>query len=397
MVHGIQRNFLLPNTTLLENLQKDGIIFKIFKCETFYTKITHNQNIKFQNINDSFYKITTLDSRILEQNKEEKITQKNYENAKKKLINRSIKKKRYEFKLCSYKSLIDVYEEPKICILKIFFSTVVEADKFVLPREFNISKELHCSLDSKFIMLYGYEQLEFDIEKCFKIIEKNQNFTLEFPSYINAFDGSRIFLFYLFRRLKFYWNLTLENRKKEYFYEFFFYAKKIYIVLSSIEGIFEQKLCDSLALKFKALSNKAYQNLTDEDNDKLLLFLASEDMQNLFSDFDFFIRENSFYVGKDKDYFFKQIIANILRKKLIFLKKDLLKVSEIEKIEIRFLELFVFLEYFYTFFHIKSLDKIYKKYFHNFEKKTLSHSFRKKEKLCKLISKASKNLKIYKG
>ncbi len=111
MVHEIQKTFLLPDATLLEKLQKDGIVFEIYEIETFYTKITYFYDVKFQNLNGNFYKITRLNNPILEQNQEEKISKKDYEKARKKLIEKSIKKKRYEFKLCSFKSLIDVYED----------------------------------------------------------------------------------------------------------------------------------------------------------------------------------------------------------------------------------------------------------------------------------------------
>ncbi|EIQ8883232.1 hypothetical protein LV537_000958, partial [Campylobacter coli] len=108
MVHEIQKTFLLPDATLLENLQKDGIVFEIYEIETFYIKITYFYDVKFQNLNGNFYKITRLNNPILEQNQEEKISKKDYEKARKKLIEKSIKKKRYKFKLCSFKSFIDV-------------------------------------------------------------------------------------------------------------------------------------------------------------------------------------------------------------------------------------------------------------------------------------------------
>ncbi|EAI3021942.1 hypothetical protein E2901_09270, partial [Campylobacter coli] len=212
MVHEIQKTFLLPDATLLEKLQKDGIVFEIYEIETFYTKITYFYDVKFQNLNGNFYKITRLNNPILEQNQEEKISKKDYEKARKKLIEKSIKKKRYEFKLCSFKSFIDVYEDLNLYVLKVFFPTLEIANLFILPKEFRIQRELCGVLDSKNIILYGFNNLEIDIEKCFKIIEKNQNFTLDFPSSILAFDGYRIFLFYLFRKLKLYWNLALENR-----------------------------------------------------------------------------------------------------------------------------------------------------------------------------------------
>ncbi|EAI7958994.1 TPA: hypothetical protein ACHD26_001025, partial [Campylobacter jejuni] len=177
MVYEIQKNFLLSDCTLLENLKKDNIPFRNSKFETFYTQITSNHSVKFQSFCNEFYKITKFNNSILEQNQEEKISKKKFEKARKKIIGKSIKKERFEFKLCSLKSYIDIYEEPKICILKIFFPTLDSSNEFKIPKDFKIQKELHHDLNSKHIVLYGFEYQKFDIEKCFKIIEKNQNFS----------------------------------------------------------------------------------------------------------------------------------------------------------------------------------------------------------------------------
>ncbi|HEF8722516.1 TPA: hypothetical protein SBH06_001871, partial [Campylobacter jejuni] len=141
-----------------------------------------------------------------------------------------------------------------------------------------------------------------DIEKCFKIIEKNQNFSLDFPNYINAYDGFRIFLFYLFKKLKFYWTLSLERKDKQSLCEFLFYSRSLYIVLSSMNTILDKNLSNILALKFKDITKKTQDILASENsNQDLLLFLSDEKIQDLFNDFDFFIKENSFYEGDCKD------------------------------------------------------------------------------------------------
>ncbi|WP_458859695.1 CYTH domain-containing protein, partial [Campylobacter coli] len=108
----------------------------------FYTKITYFYDVKFQNLNGNFYKITRLNNPILEQNQEEKISKKDYEKARKKLIEKSIKKKRYEFELCSFKSFIDVYEDLNLYVLKVFFPTLEMANLFTPPKEFRIQREL---------------------------------------------------------------------------------------------------------------------------------------------------------------------------------------------------------------------------------------------------------------
>ncbi len=109
MVYEIQKNFLLSDCTLLENLKKDNIPFRNSKFETFYTQITSNHSVKFQSFCNEFYKITKFNNSILEQNQEEKISKKKFEKARKKIIGKSIKKERFEFKFCSLKSYIDIH------------------------------------------------------------------------------------------------------------------------------------------------------------------------------------------------------------------------------------------------------------------------------------------------
>ncbi|EFS5652516.1 hypothetical protein HW756_000428, partial [Campylobacter coli] len=104
------------------------------------------------------------------------------------------------------------------------------------------------------------------------------------------------------------------------------------------------------------------------------------------------------YKSEQEKYFFKQMIAMQLRKRLVLFKKNLLKNFEIETFEENFLGLSVFLEYFHNLYNLKILSKLYNKYFIcDLEKKTLLKLIKKKEKLGKLIHKASKKLKIYKG
>lgn len=398
MVYEIQKNFLLFDCTLLENLRKDNIAFKNYEFETFYTQITPNYSVKFQSFCNEFYKITKFNNSILEQNQEEKISKKKFEKARKKIIGKSIKKERFEFKFCSLKSYIDVYEEPKICVLKVFFPTLDNASEFKIPKDFKIQKELRHDLDSKYIVLYGFEYQNFDTEKCFKNIEKNQNFTLDFPNFINAYDGFRIFLFYLFRKLKLYWTLSLEKKDKQILCEFLFYSRSLYVVLSSMNTILDQNLSNTLALKFKDITQKTQDILASENlNQDLLLFLSSEKIQNLFNDFDFFLKENSFYEGDCKDRFFKQLVALELRKKIILFRKNIFKNFDLELFENSFFELAVFLEYFYRFLAMKNVNKLYEKYFKDRDKNIFSKIINDKNKFCKLLKKSGKNLKIYKG
>ncbi|EAB5307580.1 hypothetical protein DEG57_06870, partial [Campylobacter jejuni] len=136
---------------------------------------------------------------------------------------------------------------------------------------------------------------------------------------------------------------------------------------------------------------------SENSNQDLLLFLSDEKIQDLFNDFDFFIKENSFYEGDCKDRFFKQLVALELRKKIILFRKNILKNFDLELFENSFFELAIFLEYFYRFLEIKNLNKLYEKYCKDRDKNIFSKIINNKNKFCKLLKKSSKNLKIYKG
>ncbi|HFZ5079893.1 TPA: hypothetical protein ACIKZ2_001875, partial [Campylobacter coli] len=113
--------------------------------------------------------------------------------------------------------------------------------------------------------------------------------------------------------------------------------------------IFDEELNKNLALRFKDLVKKSHCILANNElGENLLLFLSGEELQNLLSDFDFFIKEDSFYKSEQEKYFFKQMIAMQLRKRLVLFKKNLLKNFEIETFEENFLGLSVFLEYFHN-------------------------------------------------
>ncbi len=72
------------------------------------------------------------------------------------------------------------------------------------------------------------------------------------------------FLFYLFKKLKFYWTLSLERKDKQSLCEFLFYSRSLYIVLSSMNTILDKNLSNILALKFKDITKKTQDILASE-------------------------------------------------------------------------------------------------------------------------------------
>ncbi|MCX2683021.1 hypothetical protein OQH60_03985 [Campylobacter sp. MIT 21-1685] len=393
----IQRVFLLQDSCLLEDLlNKNGLLFKESRFEIFYTHISLNKNIQFQNIHKSFYKITFLKNEIQQK---QRISKREFKKARKKALVRSLHKKIYELQLYSFQACIEFYKELRISVLKVFFHTLEERHNFVFPKDFGIEKEIteKENLNSKSLILYGYEG-RFNIEKCLKIIDSNVNFTLNFPDSLYTFDGLRIFLFYLFKKLQFWHKLSLETRQRKHCYQFFLYAQKIFIVFFSFDSVFDKNLSKNLSGRFKILSESSLQILNSRNFDeKLLLLLTGERVYNLFGDFDFFIKENSFYQNKPKEKFFKQLVALELRRKLVVFKRLFYKNDEYEMLERKFIELKVFLEYFCCLFRCKSLEKLAQKYFSYTQTNVFLLFSMKKQKFFKLIDKSNLNLKMYKG
>jgi len=397
LVYEVQRFFLLQDCEIISHLQKDGISLRQKTLRTFYTKISQKENIKFQNINNNFFKISIKNDDFLNRNKQ-KISEKIFLKEQKNALTDTLNEKIYSFQFCSLKTEILYYKKQELCILKIFFPSFASSESFFIPKEFKVIKELKQTRDfsHKTISLYGNVFKNFDSDKCFKIIEKNQNFTLNFPHNIKAFDGFRILLFYFFRQLKTYWKLALEHKKKEDLDKFYSLSEKIYFILKNSYQIFEKTLSFSLSCRFKELRQKTKQILKQNQNEELLLlFLSSENLKDLLSDFDIFIKEKYFYQGVYKDYFLKQIMALVLRKKLILFKKTLIK----ENLDFKddFLELKILLECFYDIYGIPNLEKLYHKYFAYSYEKFSNKAQSKKIKLYQLLSRCAKNLKIYKG
>ncbi|KAA6227186.1 MULTISPECIES: hypothetical protein [unclassified Campylobacter] len=398
MVYEIQKIFLLNDFSLITNLNKDGINFKTCNINFFYTKISKNESLKFYKIDDKYFKKHIFEGDFLEEERNQ-ITKKEFKDAKKNALTKPLNKISYMFNFCSFKAFIEVYESLNLCLLRVFFSNLKDSENFSLPSEFKAKKKLSLNeFCSKKLSLYGNEFIDFDIDKCFKIIEKNQNFTLNFPSSIKAFDGFRIFLFYLFKKLKFFWSTSLQEKKEEDFANLQLYAKKLFIVLSSFDDIFDKRLSQNLALKFKDLAQKTKSilNQNEKKEEALLFLLSSDNLNDLFSDFDTFIKEGLFYEGQKKDYFFKNLIALQIRKKLIIFKKTLKDDINFD-LEFKYSELKILLEFFAYFFDLKSLNKLHKKYFSKSMKKFLNKMQTRQDKFFTLISKTNKYLRIYKG
>ena len=376
----IQRFFLLSNFSTSNA--------KALKIESFYTKISLEKSLKFENFAGEFYRIKSFKNQI---SKKEKISKKIYKKAQKKLIGQRLVKTRYELECHPFKAFVDIYKKPEICILKVIFPSFKLNDSFDYFKEFDIKKELF-NINSKNLILYGFENEKINTQKCFKIIEKSPNLSLEFPNYIKAFDGFLVLFFYLFNKLKIYHKEFLEKNKQKNFYNFSLYAEKILIFLSIADKILDKNLSEILRLRFEKLVFIS-KEILNKDLNKQLAFLNNEKTINLLSDFEFFIRENCFYKSEEKDILFKILLAYELRKKIIFLRKKInYDIIAFEKI---LFEVSIFLEYFHNFFEPKSLKKLYFKYICS--KNKMIKIIRNKDKFCNLLEKISKNLKIYKG
>ncbi|MDO4673649.1 hypothetical protein [Campylobacter sp.] len=216
--------------------------------------------------------------------------------------------------------------------------------------------------------------MNWDLATCFKIIEKNQNFTLYFPKGILAFDGLRVLLFFLLKRMQHY-------QQKEDLDQFNSNMRKIYILLLDFKDFFDAQTGNFLLKNFHFfLKQGAKKNFNELDK-----FLR---------DFEFVLREGDFYKNeRRRDAVLKEVAALKIRKKIVLFKKFLVKNFSYKEFLSKSLELGIFLECFCPLFEMKSLDKLSR----ILEDKIFETLIKKRKKFLKLLSKNSRNLKANKG
>lgn len=361
-----QRIFLLHSFDLNAEQMPQSV-----SITTFYTKISPKETLKFQSIDEKYF--------LLRNGLREEISKKEFKKAKEKALLSVLSKKSYEFLDGDKRLFFQVYKEERIFILKILFKSEEEARQFKLDEKIRLLRELDEKFNSKNLILYKYKKAFFDLHTCFNIIEKNQNFTLNFPQALYANDGFRVLLFYLLYVFKSQVKAGSSGVKLH------FCVLKICVFLKNAMELFDDQMAQKLLVGFEKLEEKLRQNAKKRFNIRAY--------KNLLSDFELFLREGDFYKSAKEELFLKIFVAQKLRLKLILFKKNLIKNFSYEEFMAQCLELRIFLEHFAHFFDDKHLAKLKA----IFDEDIFIKFIKKRMKILKLIEKTSKKLKIYKG
>ncbi|MBS4235560.1 hypothetical protein [Campylobacter vulpis] len=363
-----QRIFLLHSFDLNTEKMPQSV-----SITTFYTKISPKETLKFQSIDEKYF--------LLKNGLREEISKKEFKKAKEKALLEVLSKKSYEFLDGDRKFLFQIYKEKKLFILKILFKNEEDARQFKLDEKIRPLRELDEKFNSKNLILYKYKNAFFDLHTCFNIIEKNQNFTLNFPQSLYANDGFRVLLFYLLYAFK------SQAKKENGRVKLHFCVLKICVFLRNAIELFDDKMAQKLLAGFEKLEEKLKQNVNTKKRFNIRLY------KNLLNDFELFLREGEFYKSAKKDVFLKVFVAQKLRLKLILFKKFFIRNFSYDEFMFQCLELRIFLEHFADFFNDKNLEKLKAV----FDEDIFIKFIKKQMKILKLIEKTSKNLKIYKG
>ncbi|MBT0826154.1 hypothetical protein KJQ85_03645, partial [Campylobacter lari] len=242
---------------------------------------------------------------------------------------------------------------------------------------------------SKNLALYGDFSKTFDSVKCIKILDKQEDISLYFPSQIQSFEAGKILLFVLLKRLKndrlnFLQKLTFESLE-----QFFISLRQICIFFEFFSALFEKSIQNKLQNYILNLEKQVYGDKNYKfELEKYIFILSDEKINNVFLDMDFILKNDcDFYQGEENQ-ILKSLVAFKLRKELVFLKKKIVKsqINLKEEIErIKFL-----LCYFATMFEEKSIKKL-KNYFEYNHLEQISYN----KNIIKQIEKSIKKLKIY--
>ncbi len=394
MVCEVQRRFLLPNDDFLKILNNEKITYSKDKIRVFFTRINPFCDIKYKKINQNYYRFSLYKLHDILDKKTYEISKKDFQHQYKKAIGNIINKTRICFEINELKFYIYKFRDnlQDLVILKIIFPTFEKAKHFSLPHFFKNYKEItdNEKFYTKNLALYGDFSKIFNSTKIIKILDKQEDIDLNFPSQIQSFVACKILLFVLLKRLKNDKIQFLQNVNVNSIKQFSLNLYQINIFLEIFHNIFEKNIMEKLKNIFLALAEQIDVDKTYEiDLEKYVFILSGKKIENIFLDIDFILKNDCEFYQGERDQILKSLVAFKLRKELVFLKKKIVKSqSNIEKEidKINFL-----LCNFATMFEEKSINKL--KLYFRYNK--LENILLNCNKTIKKINKSIIKLKIY--
>ncbi|AJC93119.1 hypothetical protein (CYTH domain) [Campylobacter subantarcticus LMG 24377] len=393
MVCEVQRHFLLKNGDFIKNLKEEKIIYSKDKIRVFFTRISPFCDVKYKKINQDYYQFSIYKLHEIIDKKTHKLSKKEFKRQSKNVIGDVIKKTRTSFEINGIRFLLYKFKNnlQDLVILKVVFPTFEKAKQFNLPHFFKSYKEISDNENfySKNLALYGDFSKIFDSVKCIKILDKQGDINLHFPSQIQSFEAGKILLFVLSKRLKNNRLNFLQKLNFESFEQFFISLRQICIFFELFSTLFEKSIQNKLQNYILNLEKQVCNDkICKFELEKYIFILSDEKINDIFLDMDFILKNNYEIYQGEKNQILKPLIAFKLRKELVFLKKKIVKSQrnlEEELERIKFL-----LCYFATMFKEKSISKL-KNYFRHNHLEQISFD----ENIIKQIEKSIKKLKIY--
>ncbi len=274
----IERKFLLTSDEIIKLLEQDGLDFIKKYIQQIYIKITQDFEIRLRKIDNEHFLTKKSGIGLKRQESEEVIIEDIYNASKKGRVGSKICKTRHIFRLQNLKANIDVYDKKfkNLVVLELEFDREDEAKEFKLPDFFGsfIMKEITNdeSFKNKNLALYGLKE-PFGFEE---FIKKNDftsdDFLSKLPKTICAYDGLRVILSNLVRRVEIYESQDLQNEKNLHFFRI--NLRKICLLFNELKGVFD----DSISKKITSDIKNIYKSTNQKsDFDAFKKYLHSID------------------------------------------------------------------------------------------------------------------------
>lgn len=389
----IERKFLLKNSEILKFIYTSKVTIFKSKISQFYTEISPNDEVRYRKKDELFYLTTKKGSGLCRDEFEVVVSKDEFKDAYDKKISANILKDRYSFILDDLTYYVDIYKGSLggLCILEIEFVELDKAEEFSLSDEISNFIQKDVTKDIRFknknLALYGSPELKIDLERTLNLIKKSPNLNLNFPSYIDAYQGLRLLLNQIYINLNFNKDKYLKTKNPENLHQFRVNLRKIRSILKSTRDLYDKdslaKILDSFKIITKSTNQKRdfdvfieyLKGIDGSKNaiDSLKFVSANQNEDFLNQDNEMILLDFEGFLGDESGFYstkcvcLKQYISKVIRKEIVSIEKYLLDLSvEVEnkdfhKTRIELKKLRYLLESFGDMFELKSVKELFQK------------------------------------
>ncbi|NLY03586.1 MAG: CHAD domain-containing protein, partial [Campylobacter sp.] len=243
---------------------------------------------------------------------------------------------------------------------------------------------------NKNIALYGDPNLKINLDKVLSLVKKSPNLTLNFPSYIDAYQGFRLLFNQIYIDIDHYKNRYLISKDPEDLHQFRVSLRKTRSILKIAKELYNPEILTEILENFKVVAKSTNQRRDfdvfieylegiegSKDAVESLKFVINkqiygpEEMLNclkykmFFLDYDGFLADSeAFY--RDKKIAIKPFVAKLIRTQIVEVEKKVIKLSaeslnsEFHQTRIELKRLRYLLESFASMFELKAINTFFK-------------------------------------